>query len=362
MIKRVAIAILAAVILLIAVLFADHKWGRAEDSERAAMLATVPTGASAVLFADFTELRESPFVVQLFSSAAKPPIDTDYAQFLRETGFDYERDLDRVAVAVMRQSPDPVYFIVADGHFDRKKLNVYGSQFGSHEKQAGHEVFSVPVDTSGPSATPRKASFTFLRSDRIAMVSGTDLGVLLSNRASGQDAKDWRERFDRLAGSSAFAVIRQDAALGAALAARAPGGLQSPQLSSLLDQLQWITVAGKPEGDHLRVVMEGECAADNIARPLADILNGILLMANAGLNGPQIRRQLDPQTRSAYLDVLKSADVSRIDRGETKSVRLMFDISLGFLQAARTALPAAAPPDQPAPEADRSTTRPHKKK
>jgi hypothetical protein len=362
MIKRLAIAILAAVILLAAAISAYYKWGRGAHSERAAMLASMPSGASTVLFADFTELRESPFAVELFSSTPKPPIDADYAKFLRETGFDYERDLDRVAVAVMERSQDPVYFIVADGHFDRKKLNVYAAQFGSHEKQVGHEVFSVPVDASGPNGTSRKVSFTFLRNDRMALASGSELGVLLSNRASGQDAKDWRERFDRLAGSPAFAVIRQDAALGTALAARAPGGLSSPELSTLLNQLQWITIASKPEGDHLGVVMEGESAADNVARPLADMLNGILLMANAGLNGPQIRRQLDPQTRGAYLDVLKSAEVSRIDRGETKSVRLLFDITPSFLTAARSALPVAAPPNQPALPTDRSTTQPHRKK
>jgi hypothetical protein len=74
-------------------------------------------------------------------------------------------------------------------------------------------------------------------------------------------------------------------------------------------------------------------------------------MAQAGLNGPRIRTQLEPQSREAYLEILKTADVSRIDRRETKSIRLVFDVSPSFLAAAHNALPLAAPisPQPPAP-------------
>jgi hypothetical protein len=155
------------------------------------------------------------------------------------------------------------------------------------------------------------------------------------------DRLDWRTRFKRLAGSPVFVVIRKDAGTGNALAEHAPGGLRSPQLSALLDQLPWITLAGKPDGDRLRVVAEGECAEDATARQLSDVLNGVLVLAQAGLNGANTRKQLDPAVREAYLELVKGADVSRIDRGETKTVRLVFDVTPKFLEAARTATPAA---------------------
>jgi hypothetical protein len=79
------------------------------------------------------------------------------------------------------------------------------------------------------------------------------------------------------------------------------------------------------------------------------MLNGILLLAQAGLNGPQVRNQLDPQSREAYLDLLKTGDVSRIDRRETKAVRLVFDISPKFLTAARAAVPVTPQTTPPAP-------------
>jgi hypothetical protein len=121
--------------------------------------------------------------------------------------------------------------------------------------------------------------------------------------------------------------------------------LQSPQLSALLEQLQWVTLAGKPEGDRLRVVVEGEAPTDSVARQLSDFLSGALMLAQAGLNGPQVRQQLDPRAREAYLEILKGADISRIDRSNTKAVRLVFDVTQKFLSAARNAVPNL--PQQP---------------
>jgi hypothetical protein len=342
--QRLWIVLPAAAVLLIVIAFVTRGyWGGAGNSPRESALAMMPTDASTIVYADVADLRQTPFVTQLHDWAPKPQqVDADYAQFLRDSGFDYERDLDRVAIAILKRGPDSTFFAVADGRFDRKKINTYSSQFGTHESRGGREIFTVPV-----SGSPRKISFAFPRQNRIALTDSTDLPALLTQSMKGADEKEWRTRFDRLAGSPLFAVIRQDALTGAALAQRAPGGLQSPQLSALLDQLLWITVAGKPEGDRLRIVAEGECLADATARQLSDFLNGALILARVGLNGPQVRQQLDPQAREAYLEILKGADISRLDRGETKSVRIVFDITPKFLAAARTAVPAIPQPMPP---------------
>src|SRR5262249_36022982 len=187
----------------------------------------MPSNASTIIYADFAELRQSPFLAQLYSCAPKPQMDADYAQFLRDTGVDYERALVRIAIAPSKSAQNTGYFAIADGRFDRKKIVVYASQYGTHEKGAGHEIFSVPVaapiassGTANPNAggnpsgaektttNQQRVSLTFLSNTRIAVATGTNLATLLSAPASGQDAKDWRERFDRLAGSPIFAVIR----------------------------------------------------------------------------------------------------------------------------------------------------------
>jgi hypothetical protein len=329
--KRTWIGLAALVVLLSAtVFFGYRKWSVQTGSTHGDTLALMPTDASAVIFVDFGELRQAPFFAQLYAWAPKPQADADYAQFVKDSGFDYERDLDRVAIALEKRGEDSALFAILDGKFDRQKISAYALKDGSVSKTGARETFSVPV-----SGTAKKISFAFLKDNRIALTNDSNLDIFLSARKRPEGVAEWRARFERLGGSPLFAVIRQDAAIGSALAAQAPGGLSSPQLSTLLDQLQWITLAGKPENDRLRVVADGECTAEATARQLVDVLNGVAILAEDGLNDPQTRQQLDPDTREAYLHLVKSAEVSKIDRGDTKSVRLVLEITPGFLEAAR---------------------------
>jgi hypothetical protein len=352
--RRLAGTILTVLSVGAVAFYAYQRWGGSGYSARNDVLGQMPADASAILYIDVDALRPSPFLAELYKWAPQPKADPDYSQFLQSTGFNYESDLNRVSIAILKHGQDTTLFAVADGRFDRQKISAYASQSGTRENRGAREIFSVPL-----TGTARGITFTFLRNDRIALTNGSNLESSLSETRSEADAdkQAWRERFRRLAGSPVFAVVRQDAAAGSALNAQAPGGLRSPQLSALIDQLQWITVAGKPEGDHLRVVLEGEGAADTNTRQLSDVLNSLLVLAQAGLNDQKMRQQLQPEAREAYLELLKSADVSQIDRGETKSVRLIFDLTPKFLEAARTAIPVAPPAPQNKPLSNKGTIR-----
>jgi hypothetical protein len=70
----------------------------------------------------------------------------------------------------------------------------------------------------------------------------------------------------------------------------------------------------------------------------------VVILAETGLNDPKLKQQLDPATRQAYFELLKNADISRVDRGETKAVRVVLELTPQFLNAAHAALPAATPP------------------
>jgi hypothetical protein len=357
MTNRKWIAALAIVLLLGALgLFAFRHWSVDENEARAELLALMPADASAVAFVDLAELRKSPFFLQLYKWAPRPEADADYAEFLRNTGFDYERDLNRIVLTVKKRGQESSLFAIADGNFDRQKIAAYATKTGTLQKRGARDIFSVPL-----SGSTRRICFTFLRSDRLAITDDADLAAFLAVKQNSTDAAEWRERFQRLAGSPVFAVVRQSAGTGAALAAQAPGGLRSPQLSALLDQLQWLTLAARPENDGLRVVAEGECTQEGTVRQLTDLLNGVTFLAQAGLNDPKTRQQLDPAVREAYLELLKSADVSKIDRGDTKSVRIVFDLTPRFLEAARLpsqTTPAAPPASKPkTPPAGKPRTR-----
>jgi hypothetical protein len=341
--RRIAATVVAVLVVATIALYAYQRWSGSGNNPRNELLALMPADASAVLYVDLDALRQSPFLAELYKWAPQPKAEADYAQFLQSTGFNYESDLNRVSIALLKHGRESTLLAVAEGRFDRKKISAYASQTGTRETRGGREIFSVPV-----SGSARRITFTFLRNDRIALTNDASLESSLSQPHADSDEQAWRERFRRLAGSPVFVVVRQDAGAGAALSAQAPGGLQSPQLSALLDQLQWITVAGKPEANHLRVVIEGEGAADAPTRQLSEVIKGLLMLAQAGLSDPKLRQQLQPDVREAYVELLKSADISQIDRGDTKSVRLMFDVTPKFLEAART--PTIPPPTEASPK------------
>jgi hypothetical protein len=327
-------------------LLAYFFWLRAATPGRNALLSWMPGGARAVLFIDLTALRKEPFFADLLAWAPKPDADQEYRQFVRDTGFDYERDLHRLAVAFeQQQGAQKIFFAVGEGHFDNKKIKAYAVKNGTMQNSDGVDIFSLPI--AGSSAP---LSFTFLKKDRIALTNNSDFATWLRG-AKTTDNAEYRERFARVAGSPLFAVIRNEAlkdAFGAEpaaqdLARKATGGFSSPQLSSLLAQLQWLTVAGKPENNNLRVALDAESLEDKNAQQLADLLNGVVLLARAGFSNTRTQQQLGATTRQSYLALLKSVDVSRTDRPDTKSVRLMFDVTPDLLKSAPAYAPAVTP-------------------
>ncbi|MDP9340407.1 MAG: hypothetical protein M3P45_16240 [Acidobacteriota bacterium] len=308
----------------------------------------MPEDAQAVLFLDLNDLRRATFFTDLLAWAPKTQEDPQYRQFVRDTGFDFEKDLSSVAVAFGQQGQQQTFFAVAEGRFDEKKMRAYAAKSGELKNSGGPEIFSIPTAENTP-----RLFFTFLHRSRVAVSNRNDFVPLLQSAHGSKSPgnTEWQARFERVAGSPIFSVIRGQAlkeyldtpATSQDFARRATG-LSSPQLSSLLAQLQWLTLAGKPENDTFRVVADGESLEDNHARQLADLLNGTVLLARAGLSTARTQQQIGAPARQSYLALLKTFEVSRIDRGETKSVRLMFDVTPSLLKSAQS--PASASPRQ----------------
>jgi hypothetical protein len=334
--KLVALsAVLVAVVLGMILYF---RWsGNNPVASRGEMLGLLPGDPSAVGFVDVASLRNSPFLEQFFALAPQTTPDADYTQFVQATGFHYEKDLDRAAIAVMRQGNKATYAVIADGRFDRKKIENYASSTGKKEVVAGKTIYALNTNGNG-----HASFFTFLGDERIAWTDDPAYGAILLQKAGTIAAEDWRQHFERLAGTPLFTVMRQDSGALAALNQQAPAGLQSPQLAALLAQLQWISLAGKPDGNLLRVVADGECMSEETIKQLRDFLNGMVVLAQMGLNDAKNRKQLDPALREGYLELLQSADIQKVDRGAWKSVRVVFDVTPKLLQAARDAAGSGA--------------------
>ncbi|MBS1839774.1 MAG: hypothetical protein JSS69_09435 [Acidobacteria bacterium] len=315
--RKLIAATLVAIALASGIYFAHAQWFGGNGNSRESLLRALPSDSSAVIYLDFEELRQTAIPRNLANWKAGANVDAEYKQFVGETGFDYERDLDRVAIAVQNSGAENHYFALADGKFDRKKIEAYLRKNGNNETRNGRQIFHLTPGIQG-----RAVSAAFLSNKRIAFGDAADLNAEIEAGRRDAGHAEWTERFERLAGSPMFALIRQDAAIGALLDTRAPGGIRSPQLVQLLNQLLWISIAGKPQGAGFQTVLEGECPNEATMRQLADFLNGITLMAQSGLNDPALRQKMDPAEREAYVQLFNSIEVTKLDRGTGKSVRL----------------------------------------
>ena len=338
--KRKLALILAMAVFLLAGLLAVVFLRDSDRSARQHILQFVPADATAVIYADFDQLRASPFLAELYAWAPHSSEDSEYAQFVHDTGFSYQRDLQRVAVSISHHGASTNIFAVAEGKFDRKKIEGFFSRNGKSTQQGKGTVFRLNA-----TANEKPLLFTFLSNDRVAFANYEDFSAALPAAPGNSYQAEWNSRFARLAGSPVFAVIRQDPEMQNVLNSVAPGSFQSLQLSALLAQLQWISIAGKPDGDQLRVIADGESVVPSVASQLNEFLQGVLLLAQNGLNDPKLRQTMNPEERQAYLELLKSADVQKIDRGEWKSVRVLLEITPKFLDIARLAS-TSTPADQ----------------
>jgi hypothetical protein len=339
--KKISMLAGTAVLLIAGIALVVHFSFGSDENARRKLLRLVPTDATAVIFLDLDELRASPFLARLYSWAPHPAEDSEYAQFVHDTGFSYERDLRRAVLAVSNHGAMTNLLAIVDGKFDHEKIEAFLNRHGKAMQQGQWRVFLLNA-----SVEDKPLSLAFLSDSRIAITDSENLSAVLPGAASESGHAEWNERFERLAGTPIFAVIRQDSTLQRALNAAAPGGYRSPALSTLLNQLQWISIAGKPDGDVLRVVSEGECLSDSTASQLRDFLQGVLLLAQNGLNDAKLRQQMNSEEREAYLEILKSADVQKIDRVEWKSVRVVLFVTPRFLDLAR--LPSVTVPAEEA--------------
>lgn len=330
--RRLWIGFSGLVLVILPGILAYRHWhARDNAAERQEMLSLLPADPSMVMFLDLQQFRNSAFLPQLLAWVPRASAEKDYADFVRTTGFQYERDLDRVALAFTGTGANAISYAIAEGRFNRKKLLDYAKRSGRSLEIKGLQVVSLNLKPS-----TRPSFLAFLRDDQIAWTNDTAYEKLFLQTKGFEGKRDWREHFERLAGSAVFAVVREDAAAVAGIQQQTPGGFRSPQLATLLTQLQWITIGGKPEEKNLRVVIEGESETESALNQLKEFLQGILIMAQAGLNGPQNRKQMDRQLREAYVQVLKSAEVEKVDRGAAKSVRVVFEVTPEFLEAVKT--------------------------
>ena len=92
--------------------------------------------------------------------------------------------------------------------------------------------------------------------------------------------------------------------------------------------MQWITLAARPEGENLRVSLEGECTTATDARQVQSALEILRLFGRAGLENPKTRQSMDPATYGVLETLLKTAEVTQT----AEQVRILVEITPDILK------------------------------
>jgi hypothetical protein len=87
--------------------------------------------------------------------------------------------------------------------------------------------------------------------------------------------------------------------------------------------VQWITLAARPEGDHLRLSLEGECDNSTDALQIKSALELLRMLGRAGLDSPKTHQSMDPAALATLQTLLTNADVTQA----AERVRILVELT-----------------------------------
>jgi hypothetical protein len=294
-------------------------------------LLSVLPDAPVIAYADVAALRSlanSPLGAVLGLASPGPQADKEYADFVRDTGFDYARDLDRAALAgwpstlgtATGQPPTGRLLALGDGRFDQHKIDAYALRSGRIAQSAPHPIYEAPGQAPG-----EKIFVTFVSATRIALA--TDISLLngLDSAAGHTRTPAMKTRIERVAGAPIFAVAATDT-LPNSVYANLSG---MPQLEKLARSVKSLTLAGKPDADHIKLALDGECDSMSSAFQIATLLDGFRMIGSAALADPKNRRQMTREQADFLTALLGNVKVDHQD----KWVRLTLNLTPEMLGA-----------------------------
>jgi hypothetical protein len=308
-----------------------------------ALVSVAPYDANFLAYGDIATLRNSAFKQQMnsmnaMSAGQMPP---EYKEFVENTNFHVEKDLDRVMLAGSIESA--VGAVVLEGHFDQPKIISYISKMGKMTHYESGDVYLFP--TGMPTGT---AALMFLGPNRVALTFGKSAetqALILADAAKGAESSlhdDICARAERVSGAPFFMVgdIPKTGMLAAA-AASAPADTGARDI--LANMSAW-DVAFWNEGDSVRIALEGEYS-DRIAALKARLA---FEKVRDTIQKAETQAKTSPANAAAgpVLDSLvKNFGISL----DGRFVRISTSLSRSDIEALQRAAASATPAARPAP-------------
>jgi hypothetical protein len=302
--------------------------------------------------------------IRLLTGLGKnPPKEREpqYEEFVRQTGFEFERDLDRAAFAIhygattiKDKPPEPRYSEILQGHFDSARVSDYLRKISATvERYGDYDIYVVPVEN---------------RSVRVAL-----LGVETAAVSNVDDPQVIRGMIDRykqaalpFAGPSLVSEYYRRVPLGSVVwtIARPPANAASEDHGEMLVPGGWSSLLPRDS-----IVIAS-------ARPLQDVHLRADVITSSDAAAQKFAEQVD-----AYLTLFKSLEISMDAGGPDKDVKAAFDslqvhqdkseavltatVPYGFFKKVLSASPAelgAEAPNPPKPEAPPNKLKPHSRR
>lgn len=242
--------------------------------------------------------------VRLLTDLGKnPPKERDpqYEDFVRQTGFEFERDLDKAAFAIhyggSGKQPETRYSEILQGNFNRDKVTDYLHKLASSsEHYQDYDIYSIPVEG---------------RTVRVALL-GVDIAAV-SNVDSPDILHGIIDRYKQ-----------------AALPFSGPALVSQYYPRVPLGSIVW-TIARPPAAggdDHGELLVPGGWSGllprNSIVIASARPLNEVHLRADVILPGESEAEKFAAQVNT-YLAVFKSLEISMDTGGPDKDVKAAFD-------------------------------------
>ena len=242
----------------------------------------LPGENSLLLYLDMNKLRRSEALLPLVRSQVDP--DPDYAAFVRQTGFDYQRDLDEAAVCYLA---DRVY-VLARGRFDEPRLSEYAAAQGG--SCAGGGVSGKTRVCWMPASRPdRKISFFILSPGVLALATAPEPDAVLQLEVLPVPSAEPLAQA-AAARSKGMALLWATAAPPALdrLLSETGGGV-SPNLlllSRALAAAQRAYLLLMDRSPNLELSLQAVCASEAQAGELRRLLQGLNDLIGGLLRGP----------------------------------------------------------------------------
>ena len=312
--RRVLLVLLPAAMATAAALVWWYIEARSQKALRS--FRYLPPGSTIAIQLDLAGLRKNSLVRRVLDGQKPLQLEPEYAEFVRATGFDFERDLDSVSLGISGQEGARVVHAVLQGRFDRQKVERYSRQHG--QETSAHLGHSINLFT-GPSGRP--FGLAFLAPGRLAFSNAPNQWPIRKMlELAEQRAPDLEDRLQELrvlehisAGTQVWVAVD----LERVGQWRMPAGVGSSQTSLSIELLRGSRMGllavriGKQQVDfHMVAECDSGEGAQEVARSLLG-LRALLVALAAREEGSGLGAEVASALKRISIAVEKNAAVVR---------------------------------------------------